>query len=158
MRGVWILVLGLLACGGTTYTAELDHASGLHEGSPVELSGVRVGEVTGVAVAGEKVHVSFGVGREHELALHADACVIVNAAGPEASLTLMPGDAGAWEAGTLPACQLSNLVGDLGQQLDQAVQAVRQLAPDARELGQTLGQATREFTEGLAAGLEPPAP
>ncbi|MFI6638230.1 MCE family protein [Streptomyces sp. NPDC050504] len=47
--------------GGTTYTADFSEAAGLDEGDEVRVAGVKVGEVTGVALDGPKVKVTFKV-------------------------------------------------------------------------------------------------
>ncbi|WP_106180160.1 MCE family protein [Prauserella shujinwangii] len=46
---------------GTTYSAHFAESAGLVAGNEVQVAGVRVGEVTGVALAGKKVHVTFKV-------------------------------------------------------------------------------------------------
>ncbi|MEU0368757.1 MCE family protein [Streptomyces sp. NPDC006283] len=46
---------------GTTYTADFTEAAGLDEGDEVRIAGVKVGEVTTVALAGAKVRVTFEV-------------------------------------------------------------------------------------------------
>ncbi|MEV3987963.1 MCE family protein [Streptomyces sp. NPDC049837] len=50
-----------LAGGTTTYTADFTEAAGLDEGDEVRIAGVKVGEVTGVALDGAKVKVGFEV-------------------------------------------------------------------------------------------------
>ncbi|WP_181793856.1 MCE family protein [Streptomyces sp. WELS2] len=70
---VGLLALALLAVlalrvdrlpfgGGTTYSADFSEAAGLDEGDEVRIAGVKVGEVTGVALDGPKVRVGFEVG------------------------------------------------------------------------------------------------
>lgn len=66
-----LLALGLLVAfnsddlpiigGGTTYTAEFRESAGLKPGNEVRLAGVKVGEVRGVELAGNKVEVDFRV-------------------------------------------------------------------------------------------------
>ncbi|MFJ8824809.1 MCE family protein [Streptomyces sp. NPDC102467] len=70
---VGLVVLALLALaavnvsslpvvgGGTTYTADFTEAAGLGDGDEVRIAGVKVGEVTGVALDGNKVKVSFDI-------------------------------------------------------------------------------------------------
>ncbi|CAM5277728.1 hypothetical protein STENM223S_07707 [Streptomyces tendae] len=69
---VGLLVLTLLALlayrvdrlpfgGGTTYSADFSEAAGLDEGDEVRIAGVKVGRVTGVALDGPKVKVTFEV-------------------------------------------------------------------------------------------------
>lgn len=47
--------------GGTTYSADFSESAGLDEGDEVRIAGVKVGQVTGVALDGAKVKVSFEV-------------------------------------------------------------------------------------------------
>ncbi|MFE7424466.1 MCE family protein [Streptomyces sp. NPDC014735] len=47
--------------GGTTYTAAFTESAGLTEGDEVRIAGVKVGEVTGVALDGAEVKVTFRV-------------------------------------------------------------------------------------------------
>ncbi len=47
--------------GGTGYTAYFAEAAGLQPGNEVRIAGVRVGQVTGVSLAGAKVAVTFQV-------------------------------------------------------------------------------------------------
>lgn len=50
-----------LVGGGTQYTAYFSEAAGLQPGNEVRIAGVRVGQVTGVSLAGAKVAVTFRV-------------------------------------------------------------------------------------------------
>ncbi|MEU9848428.1 MCE family protein [Streptomyces sp. NPDC047985] len=47
--------------GGTTYSADFTESAGLTEGDEVRIAGVKVGEVTGVALDGARVKVAFRV-------------------------------------------------------------------------------------------------
>ncbi|MEU6392114.1 MCE family protein [Streptomyces sp. NPDC046939] len=47
--------------GGTTYTADFTEAAGLGDGDEVRIAGVKVGEVTGVSLDGNKVKVAFEI-------------------------------------------------------------------------------------------------
>ncbi|MEY9488781.1 phospholipid/cholesterol/gamma-HCH transport system substrate-binding protein [Streptomyces calvus] len=47
--------------GGTSYSADFSEAAGLDDGDEVRIAGVKVGEVTGVALDGAKVKVTFEV-------------------------------------------------------------------------------------------------
>jgi phospholipid/cholesterol/gamma-HCH transport system substrate-binding protein len=47
--------------GGTTYTAAFSEAAGLTPGDEVRVAGVKVGKVTGVALDGDRVKVTFRV-------------------------------------------------------------------------------------------------
>ncbi|MGW8063958.1 MCE family protein [Streptomyces ziwulingensis] len=50
-----------LTGGGTTYSADFSEAAGLDEGDEVRVAGVKVGEVTAVALDGDRVKVTFEV-------------------------------------------------------------------------------------------------
>ncbi|MGP2437261.1 MCE family protein [Streptomyces sp. JW3] len=50
-----------LTGGGTTYTADFTEAAGLDDGDEVRVAGVKVGEITGVALDGDRVKVTFEV-------------------------------------------------------------------------------------------------
>ena len=65
-----LLVIGLVAYfaddlpligGGTTYAADFTEAAGLVSGNQVVVAGVKVGQVTGVGLAGSHVRVTFRV-------------------------------------------------------------------------------------------------
>lgn len=47
--------------GGTTYTAEFSEAGGLQAGDPVSIAGIRVGRVSAVELAGDRVLVAMRV-------------------------------------------------------------------------------------------------
>jgi phospholipid/cholesterol/gamma-HCH transport system substrate-binding protein len=47
--------------GGTTYSADFTEAAGLKTGNEVRVAGVKVGKVTGVALDGDQVEVTFRV-------------------------------------------------------------------------------------------------
>ncbi|SFQ63477.1 phospholipid/cholesterol/gamma-HCH transport system substrate-binding protein [Amycolatopsis arida] len=69
--GIAVIVLGMIAAlnsedlpligGGTTYTAHFSEAAGLQPDDEVRVAGVKVGEVRGVELEGDKVAVSFQV-------------------------------------------------------------------------------------------------
>ncbi|PXY17140.1 ABC transporter substrate-binding protein [Prauserella sp. PE36] len=69
--GIVLMVLGTVAAlnsddlpiigGGTTYTAEFSEAAGLQSDDEVRIAGVKVGKVTDVELAGDRVRVSFKV-------------------------------------------------------------------------------------------------
>ena len=71
ITGLIVIALGLLAAiysddlpiigGGTTYKAEFSEAAGIKSTDEVRIAGVKVGKVTDVKLAGDKVLVSFKV-------------------------------------------------------------------------------------------------
>lgn len=138
-----LTLLSLAAGCETTHHARVSHGAGLDEGSPVLVSGVRVGEVREVRVVEGEVDVAFVIGRDHDVTLREDSCALAmpREGGPGA-LTLSPGTgAPLTEPRTIPQCELpSSAIGDL-----------------ARDLGGTLGEVLRSLTEGiLGGGASPP--
>ena len=71
IAGIVVIVLGLTVAmysddlpiigGGTSYSAEFSEAAGLHADDEVRIAGVKVGKVTDVELAGDKVMVTFKV-------------------------------------------------------------------------------------------------
>jgi phospholipid/cholesterol/gamma-HCH transport system substrate-binding protein len=69
--GIAVLALAFIAAlnsddlpvigGGTTYSADFSEASGLQKDNDVRIAGVKVGKVSGIALDGDKVKVSFKV-------------------------------------------------------------------------------------------------
>ena len=69
--GIALIVLGIVAAlnsdnlpivgGGTTYTADFSEAAGLQVKNDVRIAGVKVGNVSDIALDGDKVKVSFKV-------------------------------------------------------------------------------------------------
>src|SRR4051812_7376009 len=47
--------------GGTTYTAAFPEVAGLHKGDRVRIAGIDVGQITGIALDGQHVKVTFTV-------------------------------------------------------------------------------------------------
>jgi phospholipid/cholesterol/gamma-HCH transport system substrate-binding protein len=80
--------------GGTTYTAEFADASGIHRGNMVQVAGIRVGRVSGVTLAGDKVVVEFEVDNGVEFGKDSRASVeVLNLLG-EKYLELAPAGEG----------------------------------------------------------------
>ena len=139
MRSSLPLTLLLLAAGcETTHHARVSHGAGLDEGSPVLVSGVRVGEVREVRVVEGEVDVAFVIARDHDVTLREDSCALATPReGGPGALTLTPGTgAPLTEPRAIPQCELpSNVIGDL-----------------ARDLGGTLGEVLRSLSEGILGG------
>jgi len=88
---------------GTSYTAELSDASGLHAGNMVQIAGVRVGRVGDIELAGDHVVVHFTVDPGHEFGSESEASVeVLNLLG-EKFLNVIPAGEVAMRAdGTIP--------------------------------------------------------
>ncbi|WP_278256015.1 MlaD family protein [Nocardioides convexus] len=62
---------------GTTYYAEFSDASGIHKGNIVQVGGIRVGRVTDVALAGDRVKVKFELKGDVEFGKESKASIKV---------------------------------------------------------------------------------
>ena len=111
------LVSVLAACTGPTLRARLDDAAGLVEGAPVEVAGVRVGEVKAVRlVESREVEVVFELDRGHELRLHSDACAVAAGGAHPRLLVVVGEDPGEFGEGPIPRCSLpTEALGALGE-------------------------------------------
>ncbi|HBQ19131.1 MAG TPA: hypothetical protein DEF51_51055, partial [Myxococcales bacterium] len=74
-----------------THHARVSQGAGLHEGSPVLVSGVRVGEVEAVTVIEGQVDVELSIASDHQVTLRQDSCVLAAAGDGEPTLVLVPG-------------------------------------------------------------------
>ena len=75
---------------GTSYTAEFSDASGIHKGNIVQVGGIRVGRVTDVALAGDRVEVHFEIDGDVEFGKESKASIeVLNLLG-EKYLDLQP--------------------------------------------------------------------
>ncbi|MEM9074658.1 MAG: MCE family protein [Myxococcota bacterium] len=148
MRGFWIAIAAAgfaSACSGPTYRAQLDDGAGLQAGSPVQVSGVAVGEVKEIKLVGEVVDVTFAVERGHELELHADACASA-VEGTAPYLEVFPGEQPtALGQQPIPRCPLpTEELGELGEALGEGL---RQLFEG---MGQGMGQAAQGLGQAMA--------
>lgn len=75
--------------GGTTYTAEFSESAGLHSGDPVYIAGIEVGRVSGVALTGDRVTVSFRI-REAWIGADTTAAIQIRTLLGAKSLSLDP--------------------------------------------------------------------
>lgn len=88
---------------GTTYYAEFSDASGIHKGNIVQVGGIRVGRVSDVTLAGDRVRVKFELDGDVEFGEESTASIeVLNLLG-EKFLDLQPVGDGQIEAdGTIP--------------------------------------------------------
>jgi len=133
-RTACILSVFLLACSPRpTFRAQLDHAAGLTEGSPVQVAGLHVANVKRVRLVDGNADVEFQLVEDHELTLHPDTCAVVANLEGRPTLVVDAGDdPGAFE-GAIPQCRI--------------------LPESMEELGQALGEGFRQLSEGLFEGI-----
>ncbi len=88
---------------GTSYYAEFSDASGIHKGNIVQVGGIRVGRVTDVALAGDRVKVKFEIKGDVDFGKESKASIeVLNLLG-EKFLDLQPEGKGQLAAdGTIP--------------------------------------------------------
>ena len=159
-----------MACGGHQVDVHLDNGAGLGVGSPVQVNGLRVGEVSSVGVdpaGGVAVQAKL----DQELVLHNDACAIGGGSPP--TLYLSAGTGTQPLVGPVPACEVGEqlraamgeaaaALGDLVQGLGSAFGGSSAMtgtpsnpagdSNQVREAGRALGEATRNFGEGFLEG------
>ncbi|HJL14643.1 MAG TPA: MCE family protein, partial [Sandaracinaceae bacterium LLY-WYZ-13_1] len=134
-------VLVLLGGCDPTYHARLDDGRGLGEGSPVHVSGVRVGEVQSVRVIEGQVDVEWTLEGDHEVTVRTDSCAMaVPREGEGPALVVVPGEGEPLEEERpIPQCELgSAALGDV-----------------MRGLGEGLGNLMEELGRGLLGGGGP---
>ncbi|MCB9592465.1 MAG: MCE family protein [Sandaracinaceae bacterium] len=133
------LLLLVLASGcETTHHARVGDGAGLDEGSPVMVSGVRVGAVRSVHVIEGQVDVEFVIDDGHDVTLRDDSCALaMRREGEAPTLMVMVGEgAPLTEERAIPQCELAT------DGLDDL----------ARQLGGTLGDIMRSLGSGLFGG------
>ena len=111
-----------------THHARISQGAGLGEGSPVMVSGVRVGQVEGVTVIEGQVDVELSISSDHQVTLRQDACALATAAGGEPALVLLPGTGAPREGDAVIAeCALPGA--DLGEAMRGIGEEPRGRAP-----------------------------
>lgn len=106
---IGLALLTLLGGCQTTHHARVDDGAGLHEGSGVMVSGVRVGEVREVVVIEGQVDVAFVIEDAHDVTLRADSCAMAIRGEGEPTLIIVPGAGEPLPEGqALPQCDLGN--------------------------------------------------
>ncbi len=138
---------------GTTYHAEFTDAAGLQEGEEVRVAGVKVGKVTGIALDGDQVVVSFTV-RDVGLGSATTASIEVKTLLGQHYLNVTPAGGDELEAGsTIPLARTTtpmNLVPAF-QELTTTVQEIDtdQVAEAFDELALTLDATAPEVGDTL---------
>lgn len=78
----------------STYSAEFENAAGLAEGDPVFIAGVPAGKVTGLELAGDRIHVEFRMDSAKELGDRTEAGIKIQTVLGKRYLDLRPAGSG----------------------------------------------------------------
>lgn len=134
-----LVSLGLASGCQTTHHVRLDDGAGLVEGSPVLVSGVRVGVVQDVRIIEGQVDVEIAIERDHEVTIREDTCALPagGASGPALALSVGTG-APLSEARPIPQCRID--------------------APDVGDLFRTLGDGFGQILRQLGGGMRGAGP
>jgi phospholipid/cholesterol/gamma-HCH transport system substrate-binding protein len=141
---------------GTVYHAEFTDAAGLHTGSDVQVSGIRVGRVSKIRIGPERVIVDFDIkGREIGRLTHAS--VEVKSLLGDKFLNVKPAGAGSMPSGaTIPLSRTDasyDIVGTLSQLTTQTEDTNKANLKEALDtLSETLDSASPEI-KGSFTGL-----
>ncbi|MGA2208822.1 MAG: MCE family protein [Acidimicrobiales bacterium] len=145
--------------GGTTYQADFVDASGLATGDIVTVAGVRVGEITGISLDGDKVLVSFTVAQGVHLGdTSSVAAKVLTPLGQEYLEVTPAGPGTQSSAGAIPLSRTSipnTLIGDLSQATSEGEHydigaLVKSLEVSSQDLQGTPASLTTEALAGLA--------
>jgi phospholipid/cholesterol/gamma-HCH transport system substrate-binding protein len=168
IAGLLVLALALVAAfnvqrlpligGGTTYHAELSDASGLGKGDDVRVAGVKVGQVTGIRLAGDHVDVAFRVRDGLRLGTRTGASVRIKTLLGQKYLAVEPDGPGRLPAGaaipvarTRPAFDVPQAFQGLASRIDRI--DTEQLARSFDTIAATFKDSPPEVTSALT-GLQ----
>jgi phospholipid/cholesterol/gamma-HCH transport system substrate-binding protein len=143
----------------TTYRADFAEAGGLQSGDIVTVAGVRVGQITKLALHGDRVRVSFTVSSSVHLGVDTSAAgKVLNPVGQE-YLELVPAGPGRLRSSTvIPTSRTSipsTFVGDISQLTEQVggfdiPQMVKSMQVGSQDLQASPARATSAALSGLA--------
>jgi phospholipid/cholesterol/gamma-HCH transport system substrate-binding protein len=145
--------------GGTTYKAAFADASGLATGDIVTVSGVRVGQLTGISLDGDQVLVSFTVSQGVHLGTTSSVAAKVLTPLGQEYLEVTPNGPGTLSSSTpIPLARTSipnTLVGDLSQATAEGEKydisaLVKSLQVSSQDLKGTPASLTTAALTGLA--------
>ena len=161
ISAVVLIAAGLIALNigritETTYSADFQSAVGLKNGDVVTISGVRVGAVSGMRLAGDVARVTFTVSGNHRLGTDTSVNVkVLNPVGVE-YLELVPAGPGHLQ-GPIPVGRTTipgTLVGDLNQFTNETQQTnIPQLVQALKVLTQTFAANTPAQTKAALDGV-----
>jgi phospholipid/cholesterol/gamma-HCH transport system substrate-binding protein len=124
------------------YTAYFAEAGGLAAGAPVQVSGNKMGQVSGVSLDGSRVRVDFTLDKAAHLGDLTEAAIKTKSLLGTRTLEVMPRGGGTLEGAipldrTIPPYQLTDALGDLATNIDQL---------DTAKLSQSLSTLTETFS------------
>ncbi|MEH3129937.1 MAG: MCE family protein [Mycolicibacterium neoaurum] len=139
--------------GGRNYSAYFAEAGGIREGATVQVSGMRVGQVSGVELQGQQVLVTFKVDNDVRIGDRSEAAVKTKSLLGTKYLEVTPRGDG-WQDGTIPmdrttpAYQLPDALGDLASTISGL--NTDQLSDSLRVLSETFADTPPELRVAIA--------
>jgi len=149
--GALVIVASVVTFGTTGYTAVLAQTAGLRVGEDIQVSGVPVGEVTGIELDGDTVKVSFKMSSDIHLGPETRATVKVATLLGTHYLQIEPKGSGDLTDDTIPLAQTS-VPYNLQDVLEEGTSRLEEL--DAEKLAAAL-TAMSDSLEGSADDLGP---
>ncbi len=143
---VFVVVISAVSFGTRTYTAHLEHTAGLRVGEDVQVAGVHVGEVTGIALDGNDVLVSFRVTKSMELGRDTTAEVKVATLLGTHYLAVDPQGEGTLSGNSIPLAQ-TDVPYNLQDVIDRGTKALTDLDPALLAKALTTMSQTAEATQ-----------
>jgi phospholipid/cholesterol/gamma-HCH transport system substrate-binding protein len=139
---------------GQTYGAYFTETGGLTTGVPVQISGMRVGEVTAIAIDGAQVLVTFTVGDNISLGDRSEAAIKARTVLGAKVLSVTPRGTEQLTAPiptqrTTPPYQLTDALGDLAQTIGEL--DTHQLSDSLATLTDTFAQTPPELRDAVTA-------
>ncbi|MEH3134003.1 MAG: MCE family protein [Mycolicibacterium neoaurum] len=139
--------------GGRDYSAYFAEAGGIREGATVQVSGMRVGQVSGVELEGQQVLVTFKIDNGVRIGDRSEAAVKTKSLLGTKYLEVTPRGDG-WQDGTIPmdrttpAYQLPDALGDLASTISGL--NTDQLSDSLRVLSETFADTPPELRVAIA--------
>lgn len=134
--------------GGTTYTAAFSEAGGLKPGDEVRIAGVSVGKVTGVALEGDHVRVTFEIKGGPQFGTDTGASIRVKTILGQKYLALAPAGSGQLAAATEIPLNRTVSAYDVVEAFSQLTTTVNQV--DTTRLATALNTISGDFQNSPA--------
>lgn len=128
LLGVGVVLLSVVNFGTQTYTAVVAQTAGLRVGEDVQVSGVPSGKITGVALDGNVVKVTFALDKEIRLGNRSRAAIRVATLLGTHYLAVSPDGSGELPGRTIPLARTS-VPYNLQDVLEKGTQSLQQLDP-----------------------------